>query len=173
MDKIKTIIDNVRKDVTEDTIMVSYSIDIDAPAFMCSPYDENWIWSKKTIDLNKFLYDVLVPEYLINLVAIFNSDRVEDKFYSLDEAMELFKLSDKYSQNMDKYLVQLKDMYLNYNDNEISYIEFIKMLIKWEDVLKHIGILFDSISYANPYETRTSDMLKTDKFDYVNLSNNF
>ena len=173
MEDLKKIIANISKEVNEDSIMVEYTIDIDTPPFMCSPYDENWIWSKNTIDLNRFIYDVLIPEYLINMTSVFNGDIVEDKYYPYLEALELFKKSDKYSSNIDKHLDELSEMYDTYNDKEISYLEFIKMLIRLEKVLNHTGICFKPISYVNPYEARFSKMLKTNYFDYKNLEKNF
>lgn len=167
------IINNVKKEIKEDTIMVSYKIDIDVPPFMCSPFSEEWIWSKRTLDLNKYIYEILIPEYLIDSVSVYNDDLIEDKQYSFDEAIELFKKSDKFSETMLKNISVLKDMYIMYRSLEITYVEFIKMLIKLEELLNSIGILFEFISYANPYEARTSNMLKTDKFDYINLQNNF
>ena len=173
MKDLKKIIANISKEVTEESIMVEYSIDIDIPPFMCSPYDENWIWSRNTIDLNKFIYNILIPEYFINMTTVFNGDIVEDKYYSYLEAVDLFKKSDKYSTSLDTYLNELLGMYNNYNDREVSYLEFTKMLIDLENILNHVGILFKPISYANPYDARNSKMLKTNHFDYENLRSNF
>ena len=47
------------------------------------------------------------------------------------------------------------------------------MIIRLEEVLNILDIDFKAICYANPYEARFSNSLRTDKFDYKNLANNF
>ena len=86
----KRINEAVKKDVTENSIMMAFSIDLNNVApFMCSPFVEDWIWSEKTKDLNNYLYEVLIPTYLVNSIIAFDNDDVEDKEYSFAETISL------------------------------------------------------------------------------------
>lgn len=161
----------VKKDVTEDSVMMAFSIDLNNVApFMCSPFVEDWIWSENTKDLNNYIYEVLIPTYLVNSIIVFDNDDVEDKEYSFIEAISLYRENNK---EKELEIKELEDMYNEYNGKEITYLEFIKMAIKLEGVLEKVSIEFKTRCYANPYETRFSSMLKTDRFDFEDLNKNF
>lgn len=167
----KRINEAVKKDVTENSVMIAFSIDLNNVApFMCSPFVEDWIWSEKTKDLNNYIYEVLIPTYLVNSIIAFDNDDVEDKEYSFVEAISLYKENNKEKESEIK---ELEDMYNEYIDKEITYLEFIKMAIKLEGVLEKVSIEFKTRCYANPYETRFSSMLKTDRFDFEDLNKNY
>lgn len=167
----KRINEAVKKDVTENSVMMAFSIDLNNVApFMCSPFVEDWIWSEKTKDLNNYIYEVLIPTYLVNSIIAFDIDDVEDKEYSFVEAISLYKENNKEKESEIK---ELEDMYNEYIDKEITYLEFIKMAIKLEGVLEKVSIEFKTRCYANPYETRFSSMLKTDRFDFEDLNKNY
>ena len=175
MKNLNLINENVQKEVTEKTVMVEFKIDINNVApFMCSPFAESWIWSEDIRDLNNYIFELLIPEYLINVLMAYDNENIEDKEYSFDEAIKMYE-SSKYvtSESMRKSIDELKLMYNRYVEINITYLEFIKMIIKLEKVLKILDIDFQGICYANPYEARFSNSLKTDKFDYDNLTNNF
>ena len=161
----------VKKDVTEDSVMMAFSIDLNnVSPFMCSPFVEDWIWSENTKDLNNYIYEVLIPTYLVNSIIAFDNDDVEDKEYSFIEAISLYRENNK---EKELEIKELEDMYNEYSGKEITYLEFIKMAIKLEGVLEKVSIEFKTRCYANPYETRFSSMLKTDKFDFEDLNKNF
>lgn len=174
MNKIDLIFENVQKEITENTIMVEFAIDINNIApFMCSPFIEGWIWSEKTTDLNSYLYQMLIPGYLINVLVAHDSEIIDNRIYSFSEAVSLYLNSELMNNIRIDAINTLKQMYEDYNEKEITYLEFIKMVIKLEDVLIILDIDFKGICYVNPFEARFSNSLKTRKFDYVNLSNNF
>lgn len=167
----KRINEAVKKDVTENSVMMAFSIDLNNVApFMCSPFVEDWIWSENTKDLNNYIYEVLIPTYLVNSIIAFDNDDVEDKEYSFIEAVSLYRENNKEKESEIK---ELEDMYNEYIDKEITYLEFIKMAIKLEGVLEKVSIEFKTRCYANPYETRFSSMLKTDRFDFEDLNKNY
>lgn len=172
MINFQRINESVKKDVTEKTIMMSFSIDLNNIApFMCSPFVEDWIWSEKTEDLTNYIYEVLIPTYLINSVIAFGeNEQIEDKDYGFKEAIKIYR---KENKNNQENIKKLETMYEEFINKEISYLDFIKMTIKLEEVLEILSIEFKTRCYANPYETRFSTMLKTDKFDYENLSRNY
>lgn len=161
----------VKKDVTEDSVMMAFSIDLNNVApFMCSPFVEDWIWSENTKDLNNYIYEVLIPTYLVNSIIAFDNDDIEDKEYSFIEAISLYRENNK---EKELEIKELEDMYNKYSGKEITYLEFIKMAIKLEGVLEKVSIEFKTRCYANPYETRFSSMLKTDRFDFEDLNKNY
>ena len=167
----KRINEAVKKDVTENSIMMAFSIDLNNVApFMCSPFVEDWIWSEKTKDLNNYIYEVLIPTYLVNSIIAFDNDDVEDKEYSFAEAISLYR---KNNEEKESEIKELEDMHNEYIGKEITYLEFIKMAIKLEGVLEKVSIEFKTRCYANPYETRFSSMLKTDRFDFEDLNKNY
>lgn len=167
----KRINEAVKKDVTENSVMMAFSIDLNNVApFMCSPFVEDWIWSENTKDLSNYIYEVLIPTYLVNSIIAFDNDDVEDKEYSFIEAVSLYRENNKEKESEIK---ELEDMYNEYIDKEITYLEFIKMAIKLEGVLEKVSIEFKTRCYANPYETRFSSMLKTDRFDFEDLNKNY
>ena len=167
----KRINEAVKKDVTENSIMMAFSIDLNNVApFMCSPFVEDWIWSEKTKDLNNYIYEVLIPTYLVNSIIAFDNDDVEDKEYSFAEAISLYR---KNNEEKESEIKELEDMYNEYSGKEITYLVFIKMAIKLEGVLEKVSIEFKTRCYANPYETRFSSMLKTDRFDFEDLNKNY
>lgn len=167
----KRINEAVKKDVTENSIMMAFSIDLNNVApFMCSPFVEDWIWSEKTKDLNNYIYEVLIPTYLVNSIIAFDNDDVEDKEYSFAEAISLYR---KNNEEKESEIKELEDMHNEYSGKEITYLEFIKMAIKLEGVLEKVSIEFKTRCYANPYETRFSSMLKTDRFDFEDLNKNY
>ena len=174
MKNLKLINQNIQKDVTENTVMVEFKIDINNVApFMCSPYAESWIWSENIKDLNNYIFDLLIPEYLIN-VLMASGNEIDDKEYSFEEAINMYKNSGYVAnKEMEESLNELVEMYNMYDEKESTYIEFIKMIIRLEEVLNILDIDFKAICYANPYEARFSNSLRTDKFDYKNLANNF
>lgn len=162
----------VKKDVTEKSIMLSFSIDLNNVApFMCSPFVEDWIWSENTKDLINYIFEILIPTYLVNsLIASGDDEELEEKDYEFKEAIEIYRKAHNDSLNS---INSLKAMYAKFFDKEIQYLDFIKMTIKLEEVLEKLSVDFKSRSYVNPYEARYSSMLKTDKFDFKNLNNNF
>lgn len=167
----KRINEAVKKDVTENSVMMAFSIDLNNVApFMCSPFVEDWIWSEKTKDLNNYIYEVLIPTYLVNSIIAFDNDDVEDKEYSFAEAISLYR---KNNEEKESEIKELEDMHNEYSGKEITYLEFIKMAIKLEGVLEKVSIEFKTRCYANPYETRFSSMLKTDRFDFEDLNKNY
>lgn len=167
----KRINEAVKKDVTENSVMMAFSIDLNNVApFMCSPFVEDWIWSENTKDLNNYIYEVLIPTYLVNSIIAFDNDDVEDKEYSFIEAISLYRENNK---EKELEIKELEDMYNEYSGKEITYLEFIKMAIKLEGVLEKVSIEFKTRCYANPYETRFSSMLKTDRFDFEDLNKNY
>lgn len=175
MKDLEIIYENVQKDITEKTVMMKFKIDITNVApFMCSPFCEGWIWSEKISDLNNYIFDLLIPEYLINVLYAYDSEQVEDKEYSFEESIGKYKES-HYMENKDvaEKIDELIQLYNKYVGQDCSYLEFIKMIIKLERVLEILEIDFEGICYVNPYEARFSNSLKTDKFDYNNLAKNF
>lgn len=167
----KRINEAVKKDVTENSVMMAFSIDLNNVApFMCSPFVEDWIWSEKTKDLNNYIYEVLIPTYLVNSIIAFDNDDVEDKEYSFAEAISFYR---KNNEEKESEIKELEDMHNEYSGKEITYLEFIKMAIKLEGVLEKVSIEFKTRCYANPYETRFSSMLKTDRFDFEDLNKNY
>ena len=167
----KRINEAVKKDVTENSVMMAFSIDLNNVApFMCSPFVEDWIWSEKTKDLNNYIYEVLIPTYLVNSIIAFDNDDVEDKEYSFAEAISLYR---KNNEEKESEIKELEDMHNEYSGKEITYLEFIKMAIKLEGVLEKVSIEFKTRCYANPYETRFSSMLKTDRFDFEDLNKKY
>lgn len=174
MKNLELINNNVHKEVNENSILIELMIDIENTSpFMCSPFFETWIWSNNTKDLNNYLYDLLIPEYLINVLIAYGIE-LENDYYSFDEAITVYKNSiDNISSEKINSLNILKSMYEKYIYKETTYLEFIKMLIKLERILLELEINFKTISYANPYEARYSKSLKTERFDFENLEKNF
>lgn len=169
------IINNIQQKITEQTYMLEFQVDVNnTPSFMIAPFCEQWIWSENVNDLLEYLFGIMIPEYLINVLLIYYSDLVTKDEYSFLEAVLLLQESGHLKTiEMQKALDKLIKRYYEYRAREYSYLDFIKMIIELEKILEKLDIFFQGICYANPYETRFSRSLRTEQFDYNNLNNNF
>jgi len=170
--KQKEIINkNVHKKIDEHTILVEFKIDVETnEADIITPFYESWIWSNNISDLYDYLYELLIPEYLINALIIMDKNIDKKKDYSLVDAINKYKECVALNKDNSNSLNELNRIY---NNRKNDYLDFIKSIIKLEKILSKIDISFKTISYANPYEARHSKSLKTDRFDYDNLEINF
>lgn len=72
MTEIDKLYNSVSQKITDNTIMVSYVIDLlNIPSYMVSPFTEGWFWSGKTKDLINYTFDVLIANYLLNTILIY------------------------------------------------------------------------------------------------------
>lgn len=171
MESLDLIDKNAHVKINENSIMVFYTIDVmNIPPFMCSPFIEDWIHSESIEDLCKYLFELLIPTYLINTLFI-EFDEIEDKYYSLKEAIFMHE---KYNNDKDdEALKELISIYDDIFNRKISYLEFTKLLINLESLLEKLNIDFHTEFYVNPFEARYSKNVKNRDFNYQDLGDNF
>lgn len=155
--------------ISENTHVISYVMDLlDVPPFMCSPFIEGWIWSDRPNEILKYIFDELISTYLINSLIFSKNYEVENDEVTFIEAVNLYTDYIEKSEQIMKLLEEYKLV-----DNDLNYLDLLKSLINLSSVLKDLNIDFRTEAYFSPLEARRSNMLKTDKFDYLNLNANF
>lgn len=161
----------INNKMTEKTHVISYVIDLlDIPPFMCSPFLEGWIWGENLHELLNYLFEELIGPYLSNSLLLSSDVDLE----KLDELsfLETTKIYINLVPNSKNDINSLIEEYMNIN-NKITYIDFLNILIRLETLVKKFNIDLKIESYYSPLEARNSKMLKSNKFNYENLLDNF
>ena len=156
MTEIDKLYNSVSQKITDNTIMVSYVIDLlNIPSYMVSPFMEGWFWSGKTKDLINYTFDV-----------IYKKIDIEDDV-TFETALNA------YTKYFNSDVSKIRKIYHTYYDCDLTYSDFSKLLLRLEDLLLDLNIKLVINSYASPYDARHSKMIKNDKFDVANLDENF
>lgn len=175
MKNLDIIANKVYEEINEKSITVYYTADLnDIAPFMCSPFNEGWFWSNNINDLVNYIFEIIIANYLINDVMAFGDfNNVDNKDYDFLQSVEIYKEYKKMNKQRTQSINTLIDLYNTNTNKELSYLEFIKLLIAIEKCTPGAGIDLEFESFSSPLETRHSRNLTIDKFDYENLRNNF
>ena len=167
MTEIDKLYNSVSQKITDNTIMVSYVIDLlNIPSYMVSPFMEGWFWSGKTKELINYTFDALIANYLLNTILIYKKIDIEDDV-TFETALNA------YTKYFNSDVSKIRKIYHTYYDCDLAYSDFSKLLLRLEDLLLDLNIKLVINSYASPYDARHSKMIKNDKFDVANLDENF
>ena len=165
-------IPNVFGEMNNETKVVYFNSDLDnVPAFMCSPFDEGWFWSKSTKDLVQFVLEVIIPSYLVNDVMIFGDGEIEEDEIDFHNAVNFYRDNKDLSNELKDSLNELEEVYNNLS--EVSYLEMIKLFCRLESICSTLGIMLMLETYYSPIEARHSENLRNEKFDFESLLDNF
>lgn len=167
MIEIDKLYNFVCQKITDNTIVVSYVIDLlNTPSYMVSPFIEGWFWSTKTRDLINYTFDVLIANYLLNAILIYKKIDIED-----DVTFEI--ALNTYANYFNNDVNKIRKLYHTYYNCDLKYNDFSKLLLRLEDLLLDLNIKLVINSYASPYDARHSKMIKNGKFDIANLDKIF
>lgn len=138
MIEIDKLYNFVCQKITDNTIVVSYVIDLlNTPSYMVSPFIEGWFWSTKTRDLINYTFDVLIANYLLN--AISNFDKCNGTVYDI-------------IRNHFENSVSEEENYMNYSElriypNNISISQISNILENYMNGVKEIIFINDENAF--------------------------
>lgn len=175
MKNLDQIEKNVYGDITEKSFIVYYNADLnDIAPFMCSPFSEGWFWANNTKDLVNYIFEIIIANYLINDVMAFGDfNNINDEDFDFLMSIEIYKEYKTVNKQRTKSISELVDLYTKNIDKELTYFEFVKLLINIEKCSPGAGIELILESYSTPLETRYSKNLNIEEFDFINLRNNY
>ena len=175
MKKLETIANKVYEEINEKSITVFFTADLnDIAPFMCSPFNEGWFWANDTKDLVNYVFEIIIANYLINDVMAFGDfNNIDNEDFDFLQSIEIYKEYKTMNQHRTKAIETLVDLYNSNINKELSYFEFVKLLVAIEKCSPGAGIDLEFESYSTPLETRHSNNLSVEKFDFENLRNNF
>ena len=175
MKKLDDIANAVYQNIEEDSIMVYYSADLNnIPSFMCSPFSDGWFSSKNTKDLVSYIFEIIIANYLLDSVMAFGDyDKIIEDDFDFKQSLKVYINNKTMNESRKVYIKKLEDLYFSNINQNLTYLEFVKLLIELEKCTPNVGIDLYFKSYSNPFEARHSDYLATEKFDLENLNSNF
>lgn len=175
MINVDLISKKVYQNINEESVVVYYNADLnDIPSFMCSPFSEGWFWSNEPNDLVKYIFEVIIAEYLVDDVMAFGDyNNVENIIFSFELAVDLYLKYKKITITRTENINKLKSLYKKYIDKKINYLDFLKLLIELENITPQVGVDLKFESYISPLEARHSNNLRTENFDFKKFENNF
>lgn len=175
MKKLEDIANKVYEKINEKSVVVHFTADLnDIAPFMCSPFNEGWFWANNTKDLVNYLFEIIIANYLINDVMAFGDfNNIDDEDFDFLQSIDIYKKYKTMNKQRTKSIDTLLDLYNSNINKDLSYFEFVKLLIDIEKYSPGTGIDSEFESYSTPLETRHSKNLNVVKFDFENLRNNF
>lgn len=175
MENLELITKNVYGEINEKSIVIFCRADLnDVAPFMCSPYTEDWFWSNSTNEIIKYIFEVIISNYLINDVMAFGDyNNIENQDFDFNKSIEIYKNYKNMNNERTNAVNKLIKIYKTNIDKELSYFELIRLLIDIETVVPNTGVNLEFDSFSSPLETRHSKNLKNTYFDFENLGKNF
>lgn len=175
MKKLETIASKVYEEINEKSMTVYFNADLnDIAPFMCSPFNEGWFWANNTKDLVNYIFEIIIANYLINDVMAFGDfNNIDNEDFDFLKSIEIYKEYKTMNKQRTQSISALVDLYNSNIDKELSYFDFVQLLIAIEKCSPGAGIDLEFESFSSPLETRHSRNLNVDKFDFKNLRNNF
>lgn len=173
MKNVKEITKKVHGAIGANTFMLHFEADLnDIPPFMCSPFNDGWVWSESLEDLKSYIFEIIVADYLINDAMAFGEyTNVGDKEFDFIEACKAYKSVKNAYKDRISAVEKLEKLYAE--DNACNYRDFVKMLYDVETSSQNAGLAFEFTSFSTPLEARHCGKLSSDTFDEKNLGANF
>lgn len=175
MKNLEQIANKVYGKINENTIMVYYNADLNnIPGFMCSPFSDGWFGSNSTKELIDYIFNIIIADYMLDSVMAFGDfDKVDEEEYDFEKSYKTYIAYKTINSTRCENLEKLRMLYAQNIDKEITYFEFVKLLVALEECTPNLGVELYFESYSTPYEARHSENLATERFDFEDLNENF
>ena len=164
MKKLDLIVNNVfnESNLNEDIMIIYYHVDLlTVPPFMESPFTEDCIWSDKTNDIIKYVFEIILSNYLINDIMLFgNFIYNNNEEYDFIKTLNIYKKYKTLDEDKNKIVDILEKLYYENIDKELNFKELVRLLFVLEDWCKLIGIDLFFEPFINPHHCRYSKRIK-------------